>query len=283
MQSIWGKYPYCWKIISVLLVLLIMTLPNWGQLQKAQDDPETVEQAIIRLIAAHNEEPMAHLEEGQSLHNHSHEEVIDHPERSIPTDKYSTSEVVYNLNFAIEDFDEETDLTVTPVARGLSVENVADDDDPSRALQRFFRTSNLSYTPTFIILDFSSRIFKDDNIHPTIVGMSGSSYTSDRVVFVFEGSDIIGRIVDGTTVTETDPLDIDYDSGTLLVSRCRLVYDLGEDTFSFYYNDTLIGTLSVPSTFSLGDRLLVDLTRVSNSNAANGITFTSFSVSAGNY
>lgn len=69
-----------------------MSIPIWGQLQKSQDDPETIEEAIIRLIAVHNDDPESHLEEEQSLEAHKVDPVIDHPAGSVLTDKWSMTE-----------------------------------------------------------------------------------------------------------------------------------------------------------------------------------------------
>lgn len=66
-----------------------MTLPLWGQLEKSQDDNETIEEAIARLIAEHESDPEAHLGEGESLEAHKTEEVVDHPPFSLVPDKYS--------------------------------------------------------------------------------------------------------------------------------------------------------------------------------------------------
>lgn len=65
-----------------------MTLPLWGQLQKSQDDPETIEEAINRLIDEHNNDPESHLDEGESLSQHKQDDVIDHPAFSVVPDKF---------------------------------------------------------------------------------------------------------------------------------------------------------------------------------------------------
>lgn len=64
-----------------------MNLPVWGQLQKSLDNPETIEEAIIRLINEHAADPTAHLAEGESLNMHKTDEVIDHPAFSVVNDK----------------------------------------------------------------------------------------------------------------------------------------------------------------------------------------------------
>ena len=70
-----------------------MPLPVWGNLQKSQIDPETIEEAIARLIQAHEDDPNAHIEAGESLHSHKAAEIIDHVVHSIIADKIKDFEV----------------------------------------------------------------------------------------------------------------------------------------------------------------------------------------------
>ena len=66
-----------------------MALPTWGMLAKGQDDPETIEEAIARLIAAHNADENSHLGEGESLQSHKASAIIDHVAGSLVADKMS--------------------------------------------------------------------------------------------------------------------------------------------------------------------------------------------------
>src|SRR3972149_7189350 len=65
-------------------------LPLWGSMQKAQDDAETSEQAIARLVGVHNDATDAHLGSTRSLEAHKAEDVIDHPVASVVPDKFDT-------------------------------------------------------------------------------------------------------------------------------------------------------------------------------------------------
>lgn len=66
-----------------------MADPVWGQLAKAQDNPETIEGAIVRLIAEHEADAGAHTGTGESLETHKTQETVDHPVGSIVADKES--------------------------------------------------------------------------------------------------------------------------------------------------------------------------------------------------
>lgn len=70
-----------------------MSIPVWGMLEKSQTDSETIEQAIARLILAHNENEASHLGAGQSLQSHKASEIIDHIVASIIADKIKNGEV----------------------------------------------------------------------------------------------------------------------------------------------------------------------------------------------
>lgn len=71
-----------------------MSLPNWGSLQKSQSDPETIEEAITRLIDAHLADADAHLGAGESLQSHKASAIIDHEVESIVSDKIADRNVL---------------------------------------------------------------------------------------------------------------------------------------------------------------------------------------------
>lgn len=64
-----------------------MSNPTWGMLAKSQDDDETIEEAIERIIAEHNSDEESHLGVGESLQSHKASEIIDHLAESIVADK----------------------------------------------------------------------------------------------------------------------------------------------------------------------------------------------------
>jgi hypothetical protein len=76
-----------------------MTTVNWGMLAKSMADPETIEQAITRLITAHNVAETAHLGAGQSLDMHKVEAVLDHLVGSVVADKLTHTEGIIKTNF----------------------------------------------------------------------------------------------------------------------------------------------------------------------------------------
>ena len=78
-----------------------MSIPTWGMLEKSQEDNETIEEAIARLITAHLADSNAHLGAGESLTSHRASEIIDHLALSIVEDKIAERNVTIDH---LEDF-----------------------------------------------------------------------------------------------------------------------------------------------------------------------------------
>jgi len=70
-----------------------MANPVWGLLLKSLISNETIEQAIARLITAHNDDEEAHTGAGQSLQSHKASEIIDHLALSIIEDKIADGSI----------------------------------------------------------------------------------------------------------------------------------------------------------------------------------------------
>lgn len=84
-----------------------MSIDVWQNLPKAQDNNETIEGAVDRLIVAHNDDVTAHLGENQSIQAHRQSEIADHLAESVVNDKikYTSREFI-----AIVDPDSESDF-----------------------------------------------------------------------------------------------------------------------------------------------------------------------------
>jgi len=67
------------------------TAVTWGNLLKSQISSEKIEEAITRMIQDHEDDPNAHIEEGESLQSHKASEVIDHVVHSVLGEKIHTS------------------------------------------------------------------------------------------------------------------------------------------------------------------------------------------------
>lgn len=76
---------------------------NWEHLPKNAVDSETIEQAIIRIVAQHNNDNTAHMATGQSIDVHRKNDILDHKAGSVLNDKLSLTEFDYFTTF--EDLD----------------------------------------------------------------------------------------------------------------------------------------------------------------------------------
>jgi len=66
----------------------------WGELPKAQDNSQTINEAIAEAILAHEADPEAHLGDGESLEVHRTNDMIDHPAGSVAVDKFANARVI---------------------------------------------------------------------------------------------------------------------------------------------------------------------------------------------
>lgn len=79
----------------------------WAGLERATNDPTTIDQAIAEGVAAHNDDPDAHLGPGQALESHRAAEIIDHLAESVVNDKIARQARRY---IAIVDPNSESDF-----------------------------------------------------------------------------------------------------------------------------------------------------------------------------
>lgn len=77
-----------------------MSLENWGGMTKAQDDSQTINEAITAAIVAHEADPESHMGAGESIENHRTNEIIDHKAGSVLADKLTQTELSITENFA---------------------------------------------------------------------------------------------------------------------------------------------------------------------------------------
>lgn len=76
-----------------------MTTLAWEHLPKSSIDNETVEEAIVRIVTAHNQDNTSHMQEGGSIDIHRKESVLDHRAGSVLADKETMSEYKFATTF----------------------------------------------------------------------------------------------------------------------------------------------------------------------------------------
>ena len=260
-----------------------MALPNWGQLQKAQDDSETIEQAVARLIAVHETAPTSHLGPGESLENHKTAEVIDHPERSIPTDKYSTSEVLVSFHPSNTDAWTTSGAFLSGTLAGAFMRNNTTDDSQSLVAGSIFEVPSDLTPYSFFILDFQFAFRRFDRADPIVIGFGEFEDDGDSILFNFEDENVNGRIILNDVTTDTANLDIGYNNDDYFHAHARAVYDLNDQTITFYLNDDLIGTISPSSQLSIVPTFVSFLTRSASVDRRVSMTLFSGFASLGTY
>ena len=87
-----------------------MSVETWGLQPKSQTDPETIEQAIERIVAEHEHDPTSHLGENESIEAHRKSEVIDHLAESILNDKLYIASRAYTAIVGSDENDDYADL-----------------------------------------------------------------------------------------------------------------------------------------------------------------------------
>jgi hypothetical protein len=97
-----------------------MTAPFvWGGVPKAQDDSQTIDDAIAAAVSAHNDDPDAHMAAGQSIDVHRTNDILDHPQGSVLADKGTQTEWVMTDSFATTDVWDGTNATKVAGTYGL--------------------------------------------------------------------------------------------------------------------------------------------------------------------
>lgn len=90
-------------------------------LPKSQENPETIEQAITRIVSEHNEDSQAHLVPGASLQEHKDSQTIDHLAGSVLADKMPSRQLWFDYNLFSLDGWEGSSSGYLPIAPGIEV------------------------------------------------------------------------------------------------------------------------------------------------------------------
>ena len=77
-----------------------MSIDVWGLMPKSQEDAETIEEAIARIVSEHESDPTAHTGANESLAAHRENEILDHLEGSVVSDKMTATEMMWESNFS---------------------------------------------------------------------------------------------------------------------------------------------------------------------------------------
>ncbi len=103
-----------------------MADPVWGQLAKAQDNPQTIDEAIAAAVSAHESDSTAHLGSGESLETHRANDVLDHPVGAVLSDKLTTTEELHIFSFeSLDSWQVSASGVAITAGNGVSLDNAA--------------------------------------------------------------------------------------------------------------------------------------------------------------
>lgn len=219
-----------------------MTLPLWGQLEKAQDDDQTIVEAIAEMIAEHEADPEAHLGSGESLEQHKTEGVIDHPAGSVLADKQTASETLFNLGPGTGGVLTRSGVSSITGLRFLSLETEEDGTQTSQGIVLAFPGYNPfantrdSLVEIMVYFDLSG-----ENIQDIWFGITNNTTPGNTGYgFKWDGTQVRGFARFGSTTYYTSALSVA--TRTLGIFRAQFV--TSQNTVYFFYNGEQVGTLT---------------------------------------
>lgn len=245
-------------MISLILGTLLF-MDTWGLLPKSQIDSETIEEAIIRLIGEHEEDPTAHTGENESLEAHRTEGILDHRAGSVLADKWTMTEFSINEDFRT-------------FSHWSTVGDVSNSDWPSLYLYVEYGVTNKSeiykniqLPAPYLSTEYDQMFqvtalydFGSNNFHSWLgVGLE-DELPADGYGFVINNGELKACVSKSNTRTFSSLLSIDLN--TAHIYRGQLNVFTGE--IEFYIDGSLVATIAAPSTSwdsDLGPRLGVRL------------------------
>lgn len=218
---------------------------NWEHLTKNQTDPETIEQAIVRLINAHNNDNTAHMAEGQSIDVHRKNEVLDHKAGSVLNDRLSLTELDYFTT--CEDLDKfyKSAGVVKGIYNGCYIPAPSTVGQSNYIYNEYSHTGSIVDFNKDVLFEVTINAFAISNNNKHIICLGGD--TGGRLYgFGFEilnGILYAGvRYENKDWMIEEHLIECGYIAG-LKGIKMRLQYIAGEQKLYAFVNGQLMGTL----------------------------------------
>lgn len=233
------------------------TTVTWGNLLKSQISAEKIEEAITRMIQDHENDPDAHLEEGEALYSHKASEIIDHIAESIIEDKILNKQITPNKLYFDKYWQQYTFETIDSWIQvkggvGADIEIgggslVLTAGDNAGDITRMYMPAaglKLDYhaNPYFQI----GIMFQNGWAHHNVGIIAGQSNPfvgqQDSFGFYWDAADnkLYARVINGASIDDTEITGFTpYDKNLL-----RAEFDNEEEEIRFYLNGTLKVTKS---------------------------------------
>ena len=222
-----------------------MSVETWGLMAKSQEDAETIEEAIDRIVAVHEAEPEAHTGEGESLAAHRENEVVDHLQGSVLADKQTMTETILRSNFQSLDGWVVTGNAVVDGFGALVISIESGDVEDSGILASPQVPLNFLNSAFDMLFQVFGRIQIDDDDFNGVLGfLSTSSTTSTGFGFVVENGVLYGHAKSGTTQNRTSAISVDLTADHVY----RVILNAAEQKIYFYIDGEEVGVLDVPAT-----------------------------------
>lgn len=256
-----------------------MADPIWQNLQKSLDDPETIEQAIARLITDHNNSPDSHLGAGQSLENHKTADIIDHPAGSVVVDKMFSAPFDYNSNFA--DYSDWQKNRSSFFSADLSVQISLYSPNVVGYMYRELLTGieflrkRLSFRFNIVVLNSTSDLLSNDRIEFGVGGFDDSD--NGCLNFRIKSDGLYIHYMDDTVYDDHFVKVLDFFPEDGVAYNFCIDYDKVSNSVNYYLNGVLLYTLNystTPFTLDFDDTIRVVCNRVTNSASELYFKFT---------
>ena len=231
-----------------------MAEPTWNSLAKSGVDSETIEEAIERIVEAHNDDDTAHMGAGQSIDEHRKETTLDHPVGSVLADKETITEFNYKTTFeSISGFS-----TVGTVGNsswpGVTLEVEDGNVELSRlAINLLGIISGSAFTKDFLIeLEFNA-----DTAGTTYELYAGFDSSAANVPNDFGVRVVGGQLRSFATInsTYTESGNLGAINGS--VSRVRMQYIASEAKIYVYLDGVEVETMDVTTSLNRGNQFII--------------------------
>ena len=228
----------------VYTLIIIINMFTWSQIPKDINNPETIEETIIRLISQHNNDSTSHMGEGQSIDIHRKNEIIDHKAGSVLTDKETMSELKYYTTFeSLTQFDAYGDFSNSDqLGASIWCSNTSNDISGLSLysnLQNYF----LDDTKDLLFQTLVRYEYSNNNFDSWFGFLSG--YTSSEKGIGFQ---IINGVLHTQVKAGTFTNNVSFP--TIVLSNdniFRVQYIAGERKVYFYVNNVLIHSVVIPN------------------------------------
>jgi hypothetical protein len=259
---------YMTLALIVILLLGIMTTV-WGNLPKAQDDAETIEEAIARLIGVHEAEPTSHTGDGEAIDVHRKNEIIDHPAQSVVFDKRPFQEYEeYEAGIGSVSWSDETGASSGKTARNVTASLFS--QTAYDGLMLLPNQYGASYPDADLMYQFALTYNGFQNSDGTNQLTFTNDVPEDSTVIYFEksGTSLYFKIKVGGTVVSSTLLSVSNNVKTYF----RFYYEHLTTTFYLYQGSTVVVTYEASDLKALMFRY-VYLNMARSTNTSVSLTF----------